>query len=645
MPQLRVQSASPRAIGLPAGLGILNPRASLTVTVTGAQIDAAQAALMRLHRAGVVSFTVTEDPSVDDKVELATVELVTELSEDANDAAEAAQTDINDHIADTNNPHAVTHTQVGAASDTDPRLSDTRTPTDGSVTTAKVVDGNITLAKIEDIANAHVIARKTAGPGIPEEVPVAHSVILDSTGVRLSGDVASPGALMSYATDASGARGWYKPSLFESTGVLAGMALSINVDTTKFDISAGYLGFTDYSLNPVQPTRSVVNYPGALAVTVTNIGTQPVTYVGVDSSSSIIQQSTPFTNAQRRTIATLGVVVHTNLVNINAVNTRKSPLRAGINQLHDFIEFYGPLTKGVVYSANGANLNMDRTNGYMFQIGANTNTNPLDPHVVSIASGTAITFRYRTRTGEVSGDVTTVDPNQYDLNGVLTPVGGNDFQAQRIYVFQSGLTRIQYGQTTYTTLANALSGYLTENQIVEQNIADNGAFRGWLITRQNTTALNNTAQNRFIAAGTTGVPSSSGTTLTSTTDLAEGVNLYYTDARVHATLDTVTTYSAGAADTFDASAKYVVTYAAGIFTGTLPVSTTTWPVGETRTVMKDNTSGFGIDLAVDPAHSINGGTAGVSVTLLGSTTVPATTDPRPKWNVTRTAATTWVYSL
>jgi len=51
------------------------------------------------------------------------------------------------------------YTDVGAASTTDSRLSDTRTPTDGSVTTAKIVDANVTNAKL---ANSSVTVNGTS---------------------------------------------------------------------------------------------------------------------------------------------------------------------------------------------------------------------------------------------------------------------------------------------------------------------------------------------------------------------------------------------------------------------------------------------------------------------------------------------------
>jgi hypothetical protein len=50
-----------------------------------------------------------------------------------------------------------------AAAGNDARLSDTRTPTDGSVTTAKIVDANVTLAKLAAIAAATLLGSSAGG--------------------------------------------------------------------------------------------------------------------------------------------------------------------------------------------------------------------------------------------------------------------------------------------------------------------------------------------------------------------------------------------------------------------------------------------------------------------------------------------------
>lgn len=53
----------------------------------------------------------------------------------------------------------------------DSRLSDTRTPTDNTVTTAKIVNSNVTYAKIQNVsATDRLLGRSTAGAGVIEEI-------------------------------------------------------------------------------------------------------------------------------------------------------------------------------------------------------------------------------------------------------------------------------------------------------------------------------------------------------------------------------------------------------------------------------------------------------------------------------------------
>lgn len=365
---------------------------------------------------------------------------------------------------------------------------------DATTTYGSISDSGTNTLKVNALlaqasANA-ILANPTAGTA-----PVTH--------------LAPSAALQGLGTDAAGTLGFYRPALFESTGVLSGFALTINADPTKFNLAAGVAGFADYSSNPAQPTRSVLSYAGGTALAVPGLASAATTYVGIDSSGTVIQQVTPFTNTQRRSVAIIGLLVHTNLTIVNAVNTILGPLRAGINQVHDYLEYRGPLSKGLVYSANGANLNINRSAGSIFKFGANFQNSTLDPHVVTFGSGTTISFRYRTRNGEVTSDVTAIDPNQYDLAGTLTPVASNRYTIQHIVIFQSGLTRIQYGQALYTSLDAAVAAFNVEDYTVEQNMNDNGVFRCWLIVRGGTTDLTDTARVKFITATNTSTSVSS----------------------------------------------------------------------------------------------------------------------------------------
>lgn len=72
-------------------------------------------------------------------------------------------------------------------------IRDSITPADGTVTTAKIVDANVTYAKIQDVSTtSRVLGRKTAGVGDVEEVTL--SELLDFVGSAAQGDILYRGA-------------------------------------------------------------------------------------------------------------------------------------------------------------------------------------------------------------------------------------------------------------------------------------------------------------------------------------------------------------------------------------------------------------------------------------------------------------------
>ncbi|QDY48801.1 hypothetical protein [Stenotrophomonas maltophilia] len=326
----------------------------------------------------------------------------------------------------------------------------------------------------------------------PSDVTGPNSVKVTPNGsggiiLQLDNDQASPAALTAYSTDSTGARGWWRPALFESTGVINGGALTINAgNNARFDMAQAVIGYTDWSVTPTQPTRVLLTVGPFSAQVVTNIASANATYVGIQMpGGTIVQQTSPFSNAQRRTIAQIGVLVHSNNVNLNAINDQAATIRAGVNQVGDLMMAVGPLNlTGNVYSANGANLNINKTGGSIFKMGSNFQANNLDPHVVSQSSQTALTFRYRLSNGTEGADTTNINPNQYESSpGVLTniPILGNQWHVQRISLFQSGQTRIQYGQQLYASAQAAINGITIDAFNTEQNIAENGILRCYLI--------------------------------------------------------------------------------------------------------------------------------------------------------------------
>lgn len=361
--------------------------------------------------------------------------------------------------------------------------------------------------------------------------------------VDLDGDEEFPPPLASYATDMDGNRGWYRPALFESTGLLSGGVVTINsMDNTRFDVAQLIAGRVSYS-NPMSPLRELKALGPFSSQAVTNIGTQNVTYLGVDvSTEQLVQQQNPFSNSQRRSIVPLAVLVHSNFTNLNAINLIPSVIRSGVNQIEDLMAALGSINvSGNVLSPGGSNLTINKSSGQIFRSGINFANDETNPHVISLSQLTPASFRYRLSDGTEYADTSNIDVGFYESPlGTRTSIGGaNRYSVQRVTLFPSNLIRIQYGQEWYHSIIEAEAALGTEPFVTENNIATNGTLIGFLVVRNNATDLSNPAQAKFIRATKFGSPlATGGASITTTDALNEGsVNLYFTADRVENVLE------------------------------------------------------------------------------------------------------------
>lgn len=297
----------------------------------------------------------------------------------------------------------------------------------------------------------------------------------------------------------------------ESSGVLTGGVLSVGAGgpgvATTFSISDGTGQIVDAA-----GTKTPVSWTGLTNITVTNIATQLITFVAIDSGGSVIQSTSKFTPQQARTLIILGVVVHVNLTTVDTVNNEQKIVYNVMSSVYDGFESLGFFNvSGNVFSANGANMNINKSSGIMFKMGSNYDLDINNPHRRNLAALTPAQFQYRFSNG-ASGILTetNIDPNNLDNGaGGLTPVGTNRWSIQRIYSFTSNNVKIQRGVADYATAAAAIEGITTETYITEPSIAANGLFRGWLIVKQGATALNG-ADAVFLSAGKLGESNASG---------------------------------------------------------------------------------------------------------------------------------------
>lgn len=326
----------------------------------------------------------------------------------------------------------------------------------------------------------------------PEGIQVTN--VQDNTALKVNVQNATGVINWKYLTD------FQKEKAVLSTGLIKNGLISANGDPTKINITAG-IGIISNFDDPENPTSTIVNFPAFTGITPTYLLTGTITYVAINNAAAVVMQATPFTPEQRRSLIVLGAVVHSNLTTINVINNISAPTNASTNQLHDFIEAVGALNlTGNKYTANGANLQLNKSAGLIFKLGSNFANDWKKPHELAQTAGTSLTFRYRTQNGTEGSDRINLDPALYDLNNVLTAVPNNKFTIQTVTMFQSGVTRIQYGQNVYDDLATAKNAVFTRNFVLEPNSKENGIIRAYIIMKNTTTSLQNVADADILEA-------------------------------------------------------------------------------------------------------------------------------------------------
>jgi len=298
--------------------------------------------------------------------------------------------------------------------------------------------------------------------------------------------------------------------VYEYTGMTQGTGQTINVAYAR-----GWIVKNTYSFATL-PDVTNVYYSGGTNIPLTYLNSADATYILINSASTLYQQTSFPTPQQRRENIFLGKVVHPNRSTITSINQTVdfdvSPMAA----LRDLWTPLKLINQGVIVSYYSAGtMSIQTSAGTLWGNGIGWTTNQLNPDSISISGTSPTTFQYRSRLGPITGstsnpgdpaaptgNTTTIDSHHYDLNGSIVPVGGNNRATnQRIYLFPTGLIRIQYGQFSYSSMANAIAGIDTEIFVEYGNNRDNGILIGILTVREDASDLSLTtdAQFRFVS--------------------------------------------------------------------------------------------------------------------------------------------------
>ena len=291
------------------------------------------------------------------------------------------------------------------------------------------------------------------------------------------------------------------------TSINYGGELSINAgDNTKFDIAAGQAEIVDNYTDPQKPTIKVVTWVDQVALTVTNIATQIITIVSVDENGVFQQRPVILTTEQRRDESMLGVLQHLNLSTINIVSSFPIWDRDIGLRFDDLIETIGTRinVSGNQYTFNGANVNIDKSSGSMFGVGANYASSKKSPNISPTAAASPVIFALAYRGTPTNISVTTSMPtDKYDPNGdgVLVDIPSGFFTVHRIYFGAStNTTLVQYGQFLYDSLKKATESYDKEAyvKVFEAGLI---SHRASIVVKSGATDLSDNEEAKFIQEG------------------------------------------------------------------------------------------------------------------------------------------------
>jgi hypothetical protein len=287
--------------------------------------------------------------------------------------------------------------------------------------------------------------------------------------------------------------------VYEYTGMTQGTGATINVALAR-----GWVVRNTYSFSTL-PDVTNVYYSGGTNIPVTNLATADATFILINSASTLVQQTSFPTPQQRRENIFLGKVVHPSRTSITSINQTVdfdvSPMAA----LRDLWTPLKLINQGIIVSPHSTTLEINTSAGVLWGNGIGWTTNQQNPDSVSISGTSPTTFQYRTQLGPLTGgsvttgNTTTIAPGYYDNNGVVTAVGGgsNSSTNQRVFLFPTGLVRIQLGQQVYGNLAAAVAGSQTE-QFTEYSLnRENGILIGIISVNKNATNLSLAAQAVF----------------------------------------------------------------------------------------------------------------------------------------------------
>lgn len=290
---------------------------------------------------------------------------------------------------------------------------------------------------------------------------------------------------------------WLEGNLY--TGLLYGGLLTSGSSTT-FNISAGegiVVDLNALTTREPHPTMTRVTWNAFTNQSLPYRTTHIQTFIGIDRTGAIVQQTDPFTYDQFNDTISLGTIIHQNLSTINAKISYPNVAYGYKQRTYDFVKSFGPLKLTGLNIIKSGSLGLTVSSGEAFADGRNYEVDPNHPSHIN-DSGTTVSkiFRYyqsgSSYVQDTNGGIgySGIDPTLYNLggSGSLISVGGG-YSVQRVFWYPNSATKgivVYYGNTLYGTIREALDNYQIENFRETPNTQQNAVFLGSIIIKGNT---------------------------------------------------------------------------------------------------------------------------------------------------------------
>lgn len=305
------------------------------------------------------------------------------------------------------------------------------------------------------------------------------------------------------------------------SGVATGGSMDPNpLNPLAVDINPLKGQIVDYSVEP--PVVTPVETTSVITVELDSVAqTRTITWFLMDADLNVYQQADRPGPEERRAFLVLGMVGQHN-GSIFLVQTLPTVARQPVNQLYDLMDSIGAFNiSGNAITPDGANLFLNHSSGKVFSRGWNLFDGPIqthNPHIVTTVGEAPATWSHILRNTDVYDPIgsPTVDVTHYDNNGVLTLIGGGTGRSvvHRLWILPTNdgaeIHFLQYGQTTYSSLDDAVSAATTEAFVSNPGLVGNGVLLYLLAVTRSATNLSDPTQARLIQVGKFGSGASGG---------------------------------------------------------------------------------------------------------------------------------------